>query len=73
MKIRAITIGLLLAAAGIQSCQNVQKTDGKKETSQSVDSLAHSNDSLMNKIQQQTFQFGDGKRENPYRWGLSRE
>ncbi|WP_254527140.1 MULTISPECIES: glucoamylase family protein [unclassified Sphingobacterium] len=71
MKIRAITIGLLLAAAGIQSCQNVQKTDNKKETSQSVDSVAHSNDSLMNKIQQQTFQyFWEGAEPNS---GMARE
>jgi hypothetical protein len=56
MKIRTLTIGLLLSVAGLQACQNTQKTENKKD-SISADSISLSNDSLMNKIQQQTFQY----------------
>lgn len=70
MKIRSLTIGLLLSMAGLQACQNSQKTDNSKD-SLSVDSISLSNDSLMNKIQQQTFQyFWEGAEPNS---GLARE
>jgi len=70
MKLQTLTIALLLAATGLSSCQNSQKGENQKD-SISADSVSLSNDSLMNKIQAQTFQyFWEGAEPNS---GLARE
>lgn len=70
MKIRNITFALIIMAAGLQSCQNKLRENQQSGNSAS-DSTGMTDDSLMTKIQQQTFRyFWEGAEPNS---GLARE
>ncbi|MGH2624804.1 MAG: glucoamylase family protein, partial [Sphingobacterium sp.] len=56
MKIRTLTIALLMITTGIYSCQNINKTPENQAESPS-ESSSMSDDALMDKIQKQTFQY----------------
>ncbi|MGO1520543.1 MAG: glucoamylase family protein [Sphingobacterium sp.] len=70
MKIRNITFALMILAAGLQSCQNTPR-ENQQSDNRSNDSTALTDDSLMTRIQQQTFRyFWEGAEPNS---GLARE